>query len=751
MSQTHSTAAELQTDTQDTVVEVSHQSTVCYFQPETEKLVFLSGKEAADFENHSRDMARRADEFNRSQATYSTMLEHYARAAAKGAIPPAEKDILLEQVSAAEVELEEKRKAVRDALGEFSQENMNYDGVMELLPLAKGSNNRPRFSYVRRGYFRDAQEGRRLSQVRLTGRDKRPGSESIYVTDSNGNRRIDAQKLKQQLSSLDAPALSLELKDVLGWAGMEDVLEDLQKDVALFDWAESWNENLVGATELGENVDLSGGAQVMRYVQNVGMSAEYDPGSGSVAIKAEAKSSLTLASGMTQMTVYVPDRMGWSLNYTTDDGNAFDMGLLRLVLTPSLSGFIGASVVLEGQLQVVTQGEQQLLAGQPGSRLPRFSERRDRGAVFYRQMEAQDEGFTLTGQAFAGATAEVGLKGALQWLKPTPPPDIDASVQEMPKSSGEYVDFCSVAANIGAMGGIGVGGKFHCAFINGKFCFHVAASLCWGAGAKGGLVFEVGTKDILEFGAWLSYQLYRLNYALFDVIDRASFDVYTRYCVVQMGDISSDIYRGYNYFKSSVRSVREEFDEFVESIVEVPSEGLRESKARNRLARNIIGRSESLLSYTPEAKGILLYLLTRHGKWDDLDYESYGAYLDRHHARKEAVVCILRSIQTCREWEKVMCRVSVDGSRHEVPESLGAAIEKQERELVNFLQIGFDRDDDLYRKKKEFDEIYGCLKKVPVMGYALSMNNTVYYSLNAYENPRYTSAACHSDCQEWQS
>lgn len=741
MSQTHSTAAELQTDTQDTVVEVSHQSAVCYFQPETEQLVFLTGKEAADFENHSRDMARRADEFNRSQATYSAMLDHYARAAAKGAIPPAEKDVLVKQVSAAEVELEEKRKAVRDALGEFSQANMNYDGVMELLPLAKGANNKPRFSYVRKGYFRNAQEGRRLSQVRLTGRDKRPGSESIYVTDSNGNRRIDAQKLKQQLSSLDTPALSLELKDVLGWAGMEDVLEDLQKDVALFDWAESWNENLVGATELGENVDLSGGAQVMRYVQNVGMSAEYDPGSGSVAIKAEAKSSLTLASGMTQMTVYVPDRMGWSLNYTTDDGNAFDMGLLRLVLTPSLSGFIGASVVLEGQLQVVTQGEQQLLAGQPGSRLPRFSERRDRGAVFYRQMEAQDEGLTLTGQAFAGATAEVGLKGALQWLKPTPPPDINASAQETPKSSGEYVDFCSVAANIGAMAGIGLGGKFYCTFINGKFCFHVAASLCWGAGAKGGLVFEVGTKDILEFGGWLSYQLYRLNYRFFDLISKESFESYTHWCVVQMVDLKKDVYKKYNNLKANISDVAEEFRKFIRSILAAPGKGVDESKARNELARNVVEGRARLLIYTPEAKGILLYLLTRHGKWDDLDYENYNAHLDRHHHRKEAVVCILWSIQTCAEWEKVMCRVSADGKPRNELEDISSVVCEQEADLIRFLQIGFNRDDDLHKRKKEFESIRGCLKKAPALGYSLSMNNTAYYQINDCDNPSFLSSS----------
>ncbi|NWL18013.1 ATPase, partial [Pseudomonas umsongensis] len=87
------------------------------------------------------------------------------------------------------------------------------------------------------------------------------------------------------------------------------------------------------------------------------------------------------------------------------------MGMLRLYLSPELCGFVGASVTLEEQLQMVTQGDQQLLAGQPGGRLPRFRERRTRGAVFYQQMAAEDEGLQLTGEAFAGARVEGSLKG----------------------------------------------------------------------------------------------------------------------------------------------------------------------------------------------------------------------------------------------------------------------------------------------------------------------------------------------------
>lgn len=84
-------------------------------------------------------------------------------------------------------------------------------------------------------------------------------------------------------------------------------------------------------------------------------------------------------------------------------------------------------------------------------------------------------------------------------------------------------------------------------------------------------------------------------------------------------------------------------------------------------------------------------------------------------------------------------------------EPLSTVVERQERELVSFLQIGFDRDHDLYIKKNELYDIYGCLKQRPAVGYALSMNNTAFYQLSFCEDPNYAGAAYHSTYQEGHS
>jgi hypothetical protein len=102
----------------------------------------------------------------------------------------------------------------------------------------------------------------------------------------------------------------------------------------------------------------------------------------------------------------------------------------------------------------------------------------------------------------------------------------------------------------------------------------------------------------------------------------------------------------------SVDSVEYYFKEIVKSIIDESKTNLDASKRRNQLATSVNANAEKLLSFTPEAKGILLYLLTRHGVWDHLDPHNYGKALapDIYKDRKEAVIWILKSIQTRIEW-----------------------------------------------------------------------------------------------------
>jgi hypothetical protein len=755
LTEANAPVAENRTSKQHPIVVAYHQSTQCYFRPETEELVFIADAEAGEFENHWQDMAHRVNEFHLAKERYTRVLEKYVEAVSTTTLSPLEAEAHAKEVTAAESRLEAEQEALRKKLGSFSQEKMSYDDVVELLPVAgtgkkhKNGTKANRYAYVKKGYFSKGQDGRTLHTVSLKGNKKKGAENSIYGKDKHGNRRIDTLKLKEQLTTLEWPKLKLELSDVIKWTGLDFDPEAFNQDVTLFDWAESWNESLVGKTELGKNVDVSGAAQFMRLVSNVGASTEFAPNKGNVAIKGEAKAVMTVASGMVNLPIYVPDRMGWSLSYTNAKGNDFDMGMLRLYLTPELAGFVGASVQLEGQLQVVTKGDQQFLAGQPNGRLPRFKERRTRGAAFHQQMAAEDEGLQITGEAFAGARVEGSLKGGLQWLKPTPPADINPGLAGLLKSSGEFKEFCSIGGSIAGLAGAGAGGKFYCIFINGKFCFHVAASLCWGIGAKGGLIGEVGVNTITEFGAWLVYQLYRLNYSFFDLVKKDAFNAYSQYCVMQMDDMQSNLYKKLMTLGGSVDSVEYYFKEIVKSIIDESKTNLDASKRRNQLATSVNANAEKLLSFTPEAKGILLYLLTRHGVWDHLDPHNYGKALapDIYKDRKEAVIWILKSIQTRIEWRKVFCRMTPDGSSLTTAENEFLIIEQQEQKLVDFLREGFNRDQDLLRAKRELSIIYDRIRSGVAWGYALAMNDSPYYQINSDDNFHYPSRCSFGSCE----
>ncbi|MNJ11218.1 hypothetical protein D3C77_53870 [compost metagenome] len=765
MSEADKPAGEGQTSRQNSVTPVEHQSVQCYFRPDTEEFVFIDAKQAGAFEQHWQDMLVGMDDYHRANADYLTALEGYEQAGARpglsGLDEPQQK-----AVSAAEAELAKKREALQQKLGDFSQEGMSYDDVVELLPVAdtrrtvkeKGKDGKVksrqvgrRYAYVKKAYYDNSKKNQGLRNVSLKAKDKQGASESIYGRDKHGNVRIDGDKLAKQLTQLQSPKLKLELKDLAKWAGMEDALESLSTEGTLFDWADTWNENLNTQRELGANVDVSAGAQFMRYVSNVGASAEFDPKNGNVSIKGEGKASLTVAAGTAQMQIYVPDRLGWALAYTTQSGQVFDLGMLRLNLTPALSGFIGASVMVEGQLQVVVQGDQQMLAGQPGGRLPRFTERKTTGAKFHQKMSSEDEGLTLSGEAFAGARVEGSLRGALQWLKPAAPVDLDGKSVGLLKSSGEFTDFCSIGPSIAAMAGAGIGGKFYCTFINGKFCFHVAASLCWGVGAKGSLICEVGVDTIVEFGAWLVYQLYRLNYRFFDVIKKDAFKAYSQYCVIQMASLEDGYYQVYGSLGGGVNSVAGRFKKLVETVSDEAKVELEGSRRRNELAENINSNSQELLRYTPEAKGVLLYLLTRHGTWDILDSGNRGNGLipDLYKQRKDAVIFVLNSIQTRAEWRKVFCRMTSDGSSMSQGDDEWVIVEQQERYLVSFLQLGFNRDQDLYKAKGELVAIRERLKTEVSWGYALAMNNTYFYQLSSGQNPYYPQCRDLGSCEEF--
>jgi hypothetical protein len=751
------------------ITQVCRESGVLYFRPETQEIVIVLAQEAGDFESHCLDMLRRVDEFHQASHAYSAAIEKYGQQRQQ---PDTDIDAQAAGVVAAECALEKKRAALLEKLHGGESSNMGYQDVVELLPLLdlrkRGSGSQGpgrRYTYASQGYYSERSGGRsgagaekKWRTVSLKNKDTKTGKESIYSVDGRGRRTIDTKKLREQLTKEVLPVIKFELKDYVN-------LDDYNLDKTLFDWAESWNKSLNDSHTFDNGIEVSGAAQFMRFISNLGAEAEFNPNEGSVKVKGEAKATMAVASGIVHADYYIPDRLGWDLSYMPGEGSeaakesqlrqGLNMGVIRIYIEAQLMGFIGASAQIEAQLQVmVKDNEQQLVAGQPQGRLPRFQERQSGSSGrFYKQMKEEDEGASITAEAFAGGRAELSLKGAVQWLKPTPPPSTESA--SISKTVGEFTDFAAIGASIGGLAGIGAGAKFHCTFINGKFCFKVAASLCCGVGAKGAFLCEVGGKALLEFGCWLAYQLFTLDYRFFDLVAEDAFKTFTRISVMQLANLTEDIYAEFNNIKANIFTAQRKFSTFIESLIDEANDGLEASQKRNQLAKNIIADPERLLTCTPEAKGILLWLLTRHGIWDHADMENRGSMLlDIYAERKEAIIQVLYSIQTRREWLKVMCHRSKNGSSLVQDGDEGPVVQEQERQLCAFLQEGFNRDQDMKRRAAELaalqlSEIYQRLKTELELswGYALAMNNTPWYNLNRAPNPHFPQRCEFAPCE----
>nr|WP_314580326.1 hypothetical protein [uncultured Pseudomonas sp.] len=757
MNTVSSSVADNTSSKEEQVVAYQRGAAQCYYRPDTEELVFVVDSEAGPFESHWQEMATDMNAFHLAKADYSAALERYGQAVIEPLVLATKLDEHARAVDQAEVELERQREGIKKKLGVIAGKTASYDEVIELIPVVQGEKTRgrgkaPRYAYIKKGYFSKSQEGRKLHSVSLKGSEKDGGAGSIYSKDKNGNVRIDLKTLGKQLTKLRTPAFKVDLKSALKLIGSDFDVETLKSDGVLGEWAASWNNSLAAKEEVGANIDVSSGAQFMRYVSNVGANAQLDPNKKQGAFKGEAKASLALASGFANTTFYAPDRMGWPLSVQMAQGKAFDLGMLRVCVEAELGGFLGGSAQLEAQLQVVVDGNQQSVAGQPNGQLPRFRERRTTGHLFHQAMDAQDEGLQLSGEAFAGARVEGSLKGSIQWLKPAPAPDeANTLFPGLLKTGGQFTSFCTFGSSIAGLMGAGAGGKLRCTFINGKFCFRVAASLCWGAGAKGAFLAEVEAGAFAEFGAWLIYQLYSLDYSFFDVIDSDAFMAYSRFCVMKIAGQNNAVYRAGEIF-DTVYALADAFKEFLQLYLNEVEIGISVSRERNALAGNIIRYKRDLLGHTPEAKGILLYLLTRHGRFDHFDLENRTLLGDVYAERKEAIICVLKSIQTIKEWSKVMCRVSRDGSNTAVGGNAATAADEQEAHLIRFMQEGHNRDEDLLNVKWDIQVIKARLKSEPALGYALALNDTVFYSLSgqSYSQRQYCEfGPCQDDSESW--
>lgn len=739
------------------VVDVYHASCQCYFRIETLDVVLLSESDARSFDDKINKLSMMMEKLHQAKQNYSDAIEEYG-------LKQSDIENKNEQgkyrsaITKAEIALENATKALQQKIGEFDEQK-GYKPVVELIPLEplkKGVYGRF-YSYIKKSDYDEFKDSGKLNIVSL----KNFGTEDVYKKDPEGNvTGIDLKILSDKINKAKK-----SIKDMMDKTAKSGASIDYE--TTLTDWASAWNEEYDGYHKEGDYIDVSSNAQFLRFSSNAAYQASWNPDKKAASIKGEAKSELALFSGKVDSSAYLPDRVGWRLKFIINDNDEeANLGMLRTRIDTCLTGFAGASAQIEGNLQFVASddGQQKIM----GLRAPRSRfEERQKGVVVKTE-GAPPEVASVKAELFAGVKAGGKVGGALQWLKPfnslvealpgmvkvlgadTKTLErvlVDQKSEEDKSHLGEFIDFASLSLGGEVQLGAGFSGDYQFVFENGRFKFHAAGGLCLGPGAKGDVQGEIAPELFKEFAIWAVYQLYGIDFKHLKIIAQDAFMALSYILVMGGEKIYSDYF---DKMIADLRQVTDDFRSFVSTQMDSLLQEKSESERRDDFALLIDQDPSSVYYYTPEGKGAALYILTGDGAYDRVDYQNQGdGFLpDTNHYRKKAILAILSSIQTKREWLKVLSRMTPDGIANplaKVSKEAELKIVKQNEDIIRkTLQIGFERDRELDAlidklELRDFNETYNRLRKKPAFGYPFSPNCSKQYFLHCDDSPFYSS------------
>ncbi len=353
------------------------------------------------------------------------------------------------------------------------------------------------------------------------------------------------------------------------------------------------------------NIDLAVDAQLMRYSAGAGLAVNFKPFQGNLfdqrdrtwpdrlkrglksadmGIKANAKASFAVAEGRVHTELYWPHYAGW---HATMDvaGEAVELGYWRLYGELVLSGSAGASLAVEVDVELCLTGGKQGVRGIPPAN-------KKKSGVKARAGASGDL------QAFAGATAGIDAKGALQWLNPEGAESNGKPLKvKAGKAIAEYKDMAKVDAGVAGTAGIGVKGSFSIKHEDGKFVIYAKIGACLGLGGDGSLKFEAGFGTIGEFFKCVAYHLKRIDYhKIGDIIDERSYKTYcqVKYLMVAAGRrIEEFVDREMDAIASDFKNAIEKIDEAIERGSEAGKEFLQ------RIRVELEKETSSWFSYAP--------------------------------------------------------------------------------------------------------------------------------------------------------
>lgn len=497
--------------TEDSIVEAKVAPAPLFFlRPATGELVVVMPQDRSAF---LREVQSVDDFIGRMMRTRSEsqILQDELMRLPHTAQGDAQSDLLMRRLDKVLAEEASARKAAHEALDGVTL-NPGAD-LIELLPLSTRTNPQglplgKKFTYVR-----STKVENHWRAYKLSGADK-PALKSFLTYDKKNGWKLDEKKLGKSLSDTGQDVLK-KLKK-LETPKIKNQLAEVETEWSP-GFVQAFNDRAHFASPDEENdmVQYGGGARVLRAFAGASgaMEGNFEGSLDEMlegklptvkaALKGKAEGALILAEGQVDLKLLLPHARGLkllglpALRHDKKGGTVVDyypMGYVRLAFEFGANGSVGASVLAEGGVELeFDPGGVQQLKGRGMKRKP--SDVRARSLVVNDKKKAK-AGADLEAElsAFAGASAEGSVKGAMQWHQP---------------ASKAFGDFAMIEPKIAGLAGIGGSAAFGIGYSANDKKFRIVAKLsgCVGLGLSGKIGAEIGVGEIWEFACWFRHQV----------------------------------------------------------------------------------------------------------------------------------------------------------------------------------------------------------------------------------------------------
>ncbi len=360
-------------------------------------------------------------------------------------------------------------------------------------------------------------------------------------------------------------------------------------------------------------------------------------------------------------------------------------GDFRLQIRGHISAWAGANIQLGGELAIASPKGMMAAVGA-------IRDVKNQGKVGEQTIKGAKEALSAgaNAAAFAGAKAELGLKGSADWKRPPQEPKYGE-----PFEPSDFQSLGSIGYTVTGM--VGLGGKFDLKIgfdqTSQRFVIRMAAEACLGPGFGGQVDITVGIGQCWNFITLVHGELSRHNFNFIDMFeterDESGINVYEAYSawswkLISQGEFVEGalVYAGGALWDTAI--------ELLDDVDQVIADWERDKVMKeqtNTMIKNIHKKPELLRKLTPETKGRMLYDLMAVG----LDWEErLDNRTDLNKRREEAALILIKEgIRSKTDWRETVEHIGEMRNGKFVPQITpgASAVEKTHRYQENMAYL----------------------------------------------------------------